>query len=677
MILTKVILQDYGVYKGKNEFDFSCTDEKPVVLIGGTNGAGKTTLFESIMLCLYGMSTMGKKTTQKTYHKFLARKVHRYLNSATSADYASIVVQFKFSHNRKETEYRVARTWTNDNDDVEENLVIKKRHADDDEFEPLDMVEESQWQSFVEDLIPRGIVKLFFFDGEKIVKIAKEGKEDLAIRDSFKSLLGIELVEQLKTDLQVNLVRHLTSGGKSLQERFEKLKAEKEENLNLVGRLQERLAQKQNELDSNEMGIEAMEKKISKLGGGYADKRDDAKTQLTVKTETYEITKKRMQEMCAGPTPFCLISDILDAVSGQIMHDTINQRDRDRAKILKITAGKVDTILQKEEFWSEFDVEKHTRQHIREKISELIKDDADSGSQEVMFGLSQQQTSEIHQTVKASDIMLDNFKKEAENIGILSEEISELHSIIARAPDDDEIGPLMSKIGKANKFVGELRAEMNHIEEQISSAMAMNSHIDVNIREIVAQMYRDDKAKTSVELTQKMQAVLEEFVENLKAKKIHLLEQYTLDALHTLLHKQDFIEKIVINPETFEVTLYRKNNDPLPKDILSEGEKQMFATAILWALAKTSGRPLPFMIDTPLARLDESHRTNIVEKFFPFASHQILIFSTDKEIEYEHYEKLKPYMSHSYAMEYIHGDGATKKHDVYFWNKKGEKIVAF
>ena len=96
MILTKVILQDYGVYKGKNEFDFTCTSEKPVVLIGGTNGAGKTTLFESIMLGLYGISVMGKRTTQKAYEKFLARKIHRYLGSATSADFASIVVQFKF-----------------------------------------------------------------------------------------------------------------------------------------------------------------------------------------------------------------------------------------------------------------------------------------------------------------------------------------------------------------------------------------------------------------------------------------------------------------------------------------------------------------------------------------------------------------------------------------------------
>ena len=86
------------------------------------------------------------------------------------------------------------------------------------------------------------------------------------------------------------------------------------------------------------------------------------------------------------------------------------------------------------------------------------------------------------------------------------------------------------------------------------------------------------------------------------------------------MHKKNFIDKVLINKDTFEITLYRENNDPIPKDILSKGEQQMFATAILWALAKTSGKPLPFMIDTPLARLDVDHRHNLVDRFFPTAT---------------------------------------------------------
>jgi DNA sulfur modification protein DndD len=142
------------------------------------------------------------------------------------------------------------------------------------------------------------------------------------------------------------------------------------------------------------------------------------------------------------------------------------------------------------------------------------------------------------------------------------------------------------------------------------------------------------------------------------------------------MHKKDFIQKVSVDKDSFEVTLYRQNDDPFPKDLLSKGEKQMFATAILWALAKTSGKALPFLIDTPLARLDEGHRVNLIEKFFPLASHQVAIFSTDTEITFEHYKKLKPYLNRSYAMEFVPEEGQTQKHSGYFWNEKGEKVVA-
>jgi DNA sulfur modification protein DndD len=142
------------------------------------------------------------------------------------------------------------------------------------------------------------------------------------------------------------------------------------------------------------------------------------------------------------------------------------------------------------------------------------------------------------------------------------------------------------------------------------------------------------------------------------------------------MHKDNLITKVSVNRETFEIILYDKDENPFPKDLLSKGEKQMYATAVLLALAKTSGKPLPFMIDTPLARLDIGHRDNLIKKFFPYASHQVVIFSTDSEIDEKYYPKLKPYLSRSYAMEYLPGEGKTRQHLGYFWNDAGVKIIA-
>jgi DNA sulfur modification protein DndD len=53
----------------------------------------------------------------------------------------------------------------------------------------------------------------------------------------------------------------------------------------------------------------------------------------------------------------------------------------------------------------------------------------------------------------------------------------------------------------------------------------------------------------------------------------------------------------------------------------------------LRGLAKASGRPLPTIIDTPLGRLDSTRRRHLLERYFPVASHQVILLSTDEEID--------------------------------------------
>lgn len=56
MIITRLTLNNFGVYAGFNTFEFS--GAKPVVLIGGMNGRGKTTFLEAILLALYGSNRL-------------------------------------------------------------------------------------------------------------------------------------------------------------------------------------------------------------------------------------------------------------------------------------------------------------------------------------------------------------------------------------------------------------------------------------------------------------------------------------------------------------------------------------------------------------------------------------------------------------------------------------------
>ena len=94
---------------------------------------------------------------------------------------------------------------------------------------------------------------------------------------------------------------------------------------------------------------------------------------------------------------------------------------------------------------------------------------------------------------------------------------------------------------------------------------------------------------------------------------------------------------------------------------------------MLWALARTSGRPLPMIIDTPLARLDSEHRNTLVERYFPEASHQVIVLSTDTEVDDALLERLGPSISHTYRLDFDPVRGATTATLGYFDGEHGEE----
>ena len=668
MHLTKVTLKNYGVYRDKIEFDLSTTNDKPVVLIGGTNGAGKTTLFESILVGFYGHSFFNKKTSRKEYEKFLANKIHRYLGTTASADSTSIIIDFKFYHNGEVDDYSVDRTWRNDDGRIIEELKIKKNDK------RLDSVEESHWQSFIEELIPKGIAKLFFFDGEKIVKMAEEENEDIEIKSSFDALLGLDVVEQLHSDLRVHIMRNMKDDAKLIQEQHDKNLEERDELLEDIARFEDKLRIKNRELDEIAQKIDEIETNISKIGGGFASKREELKAKRSFLEMKLTSLEKDLSTMLAGPLPLCMIPNQIESIKSQIQNDEKIIKNQFEKEILDEKLNEISKSLNSEKLWQGID-NTLVKEKIISHISSLLS--SDKKTEKSMFNFSLLEHSKIISLIDSlQSEHLDNLKKSSQEFSQISEDLQKIDVALVNAPNDDEIGPLISKLNSLHENQGIIKNEIQHIEQQIGSKNAYLKMIKSKLRNILADKYKDKNSGLQAELATKVQKVLDEYIEKLKVKKLQLLEVYLLEEIKRLMHKENLITKVSVDKETFEIQLYDKDENIFPKDLLSKGEKQMYATAVLLALAKTSGKPLPFMIDTPLARLDVGHRDNLIEKFFPYASHQVVIFSTDSEIDDKYYSKMKPYISRSFAMEYMPGKGKTKQHSCYFWDEKGVKTIA-
>jgi DNA sulfur modification protein DndD len=163
---------------------------------------------------------------------------------------------------------------------------------------------------------------------------------------------------------------------------------------------------------------------------------------------------------------------------------------------------------------------------------------------------------------------------------------------------------------------------------------------------------------------------MQEFLRRVTRHKIDRLSALITEAFRFLLRKKALVERITIDPATFAITLYDETGRAVAKQRLSEGEKQIFAIDVLWGLARASARPLPAVIDTPMARLDAAHRHHLVERYFPHASHQVVIFSTDTEVDRHYYQVLRPSIARAYHLNYDEHSKVTVGEEGYFWKEK-------
>ena len=86
------------------------------------------------------------------------------------------------------------------------------------------------------------------------------------------------------------------------------------------------------------------------------------------------------------------------------------------------------------------------------------------------------------------------------------------------------------------------------------------------------------------------------------------------------------------------------------KQQLSAGEKQIFVMALYQALSGLNKINVPYIIDTPFARIDREHRGNILEHFFKQLKGQIIILSTDEEIVSNHMDVVSDVISNTFVL---------------------------
>jgi DNA sulfur modification protein DndD len=263
-------------------------------------------------------------------------------------------------------------------------------------------------------------------------------------------------------------------------------------------------------------------------------------------------------------------------------------------------------------------------------------------------------------------------KKECADIERWAARLAVIDRNLAQIPADEALAPRVEAIAELQRRLGALEQAKVEAEERLKRFEIDAEQARRELRRLTERYQAAGEASAKITLARTVQSALSDYLRELTIRKVDQLRDAVASCFNRLSRKGDLVARVEIDPRTFVVTLFDKAGTAVPKDELSSGEKQMFAIAMLWGLAKTSGRPLPVIIDTPLGRLDSDHRRKLIHDYLPFASHQVIVLSTDTEVDQALFEELRPDISHAYHLVFGSEDRRTEVSTGYFWKSSKE-----
>ncbi|MEQ8999965.1 MAG: DNA sulfur modification protein DndD [Coleofasciculus sp. B1-GNL1-01] len=661
MIFLELALQNFGPYQGRQVINLrpeTNNSTHPIILFGGMNGGGKTTLMDAIRLTLYGSRAQCSTRGNLSYNDFLNQCVNR---NTPPTENTRIELAFEVVEEDKPRTLRIVRYWTKDPKEGKDTLGILV-----DEEWP-DKALANTWDDYIENLLPLGISNLFLFDGEQVKELAELETPPPLVVSAIQSLLGLELAERLSTDLDIlaSRKRRDIANQKEL-ETLDNIEAKLIDQKEKQEAATQDLSALKSKLDYAAKEQQVASDKFVSEGGKLASERSQLEAQSKTLIEQANQVRQEMRDLAAGVLPLSLISPLLEQAKAQaeqeqkqhqvkLTRDVLKERDVRLIQYIKkisLTPKRVNQIQS----FIETENQELDQEIAAQEEPWLLADEAAITRLETLlnYELSTAQT---------------NAQSQRERLQALETEIDALDRQIATAASPEAYNALKQAFTDAQNQVIKVKAAYENASRRCDE-------IDRQIRETKKELedYADETIKLKnnqhiINSIAKVKTTLELFREKLTLKKLNKLEIEVTECFRYLLHKSDLVHRVAIDTHSFSLSLYDPEGQPIPKHRLSAGEKQLLAISFLWGLARVSGRHLPVAIDTPLGRLDSSHRSNLVERYFPTASHQVILLSTDTEIRETEVKRLRELdaIAQEYCLNYDPQERQTIVEPGYFW----------
>ncbi|WP_289992194.1 DNA sulfur modification protein DndD [Photorhabdus laumondii] len=666
MLIKQLVLHNFRVFNGTHIVDLAPrkrpndSNNRPIVLFGGLNGAGKTSILTAIRLALYGRLAFGHAVQQQEYIEQLSALIHKGADCIQNPEEASVELTFTYNKGGKEAEFTVTRTWQKGKKD---RLVLQQ------DGHILSEMNYEQCQGFLNELIPHGIADLFFFDGEKIAELAEDESGNI-LRTAVRRLLGLDLIAKLRNDLVIFVKRQQSNqlDGTdqqqlmALETQIKELSLRTEKYLENADFVKARI-------DLLTKDITRYEGLLNAQGGAFAQTKAQEKHKVETLLKEKDHLEKVLRQECDGLLPYALAPRILSRLLKQIS---------DEAKIKQAKSFEKELVKFLEQLKQDIALRSSTTSKIAvEAITDNLHDYMSAKPNgDLLFDISEREAGMLQQSIEqGSKKAWKRFDLYRNQLADIEQQLEQAAANIARAPEDDQLIDIFQKLREFDQQREAQRQKYCSLLEEAKRTKQQQLDYVRRVQKVHDIARTQHGLSSAFKNAQETINLLNCYSDVLTQARVKTLTKNFEVAYQKLARKEDLQLHAHINSDTFDVELVDENKSIINRKSLSAGEKQIYAIAILEALAKTSGRDLPVIIDTPLGRLDSKHRDKLINYYFPYASHQVVLLSTDTEVDERYFvDQLRDDISHAYEIIFNAHTKSSSLKPGYFWKLTKEVI---
>lgn len=662
MIFNYIAFENYRPYYGtqkielhKKKDEFTAYNQN-ITLVGGLNGAGKTSLINAFFICFYGRRKFSKDEYEVIKNEAINRRYHREGGRESKIQLSftdrtgTYVIEITFMQDKKNEITESRKIFVDSGDELREVTTA-----------------EEEFNEFIDQRIPIDVAPFFIFDAEKIRDLVGEHDTKETIK-AIQKIVSLELYNQLYEDLFK--IRN--------QDEAALAKTVKDEDLQ---KLSDELQKCATDLELLKSEEKPEEKKIEFLNEDKIYLNQKRRLKLANSSATKEQINRRIGEL---ENELKLIFTTLERYGRNSLPNLIAAPVvRELQKRIKKEQNYLDSMKKNATKFAPYDqfINQILNVEVNPPLNKEQKEQLKEKGKNVWAKVNQVQEVKVEpiNVLHLNDLSQNEIQKILNSS--LSSNVDVKGLVSKRIQIQGELQKLLEQLNDAPDVIDtkEEDEKLAKISEELGALYAARKTRNESIRklqdrhhQLLNEITRKRQAKSELgpveqkmELMTRLIGATKEFIDQVTILKAKQLKNEIETILLKLFRKRD-LHRVEFDPNEFALKIYDEFDRQVDLTSRSEGEKQLIALSMIWALTKVSGTNFPFVIDTPLARLDSIHRANLVNRYFTNLSDQVIILTTDTEITKDFVEEIEPFVQKSYLLQYDDVENSTKVSEGYF-----------